>query len=484
MPIDFDWQEGSHPFRAEGVQVQPPPASAPPSLAPASFPAALPHPRPRLSNLALLALGIALGIAAGFAILTYEGQRNARADVAPVIELEQKALAEGDADLYRRLLDDGDPDRQRAILAAQAQTALLAGPAPLKVGRVTLQGDVAEADVSFQYDDRTFHRLESLRLSGDQWRLAPVQVGDWGPVATTTGDNVTLHYRQRDAFLADLAPQMDAIAAAFCRRYSAPTPCRLDISIEPAPDLMPFRPGQGDPSPLALTRYEGPRDPNKAIVLFNRQADGSGDGANLRALARSLGVRSVERLQVTEQVASTSTLGADGALTMRFISPRLVGWSGKTPHPLWWLGLTEAMGETILRRSLGPITGSDQDVYTLWTAARGDVAVWAERLSGVRAPTDEAPLVDADPVLVGAALAAGDPTPRAAARSFALYLHASVGEKDLLSMLAKARQAAVIQDASAIFGKAPADLVAGWRQWQEAQRLATTGDISPGPAAE
>ena len=478
MPIDFDWQEGSHRFHPESVPVQPALSPAPPPRE-----IRVPRAKPRLSNLTLLALGIVLGIIAGVSILTYEGQRNARADVAPVLVLQQQALEQGDSDLYRSLIDDRDPAWQAAMVNAQPQTVLLSDQTPPIVHRVTLQGDLAEADVVFRYDDRAFHRLESLRLTGDQWRLAPVQVGDWGPVATTTGESVTLHYRQRDAFLAELLPQMDAIARTFCRRYAAPSPCRVDLSIEPGPDLLPFLPDQGAATPLALTRFEALGNPGKAAVMLNRQADGAGDDATVRLLAQFLGVPSISQLKVTAQVAPTvpQTAGeapASGTLAVRFISPHLVGWSGKTPHPLWWLALTETLGETILRQTLGPVTGSDQAVYTLWAAARGDVALWAERLSAVPFPNDGQVATETDPAVIGASLAAGDTTQRAAARSFALYLHATVGEKGLLAMLEKAHNTLVIRDASAVFGQTPGDLAAGWRAWEN-ERGQTTADDGP-----
>ncbi len=476
MPIDFDWQEGSHRFHPESAPVQPAPPPAPAS--PRGI--RVPRSRPRLSNLTLLALGIILGITAGIAILTYEGQRNARADVGPVLALQQQALEQGDRDLYSSLIDDRDPTWQAAMADALPQTVLLSDQAPPRLRRVTLQGDLAEADVAFRYDDRPFRRLESFRLTGDQWRLAPVQVGDWGPVATLTGEYVTLRYRQRDAFLAEYLPEMDAIARAFCRRYAAPSPCRVDLSIEPDPDLLPFLPGQGSATPLALTRFEASRNPGKAAVMLNRQATGAGDDAIVRLLAQFLGVQRIRQLRVTAQVAPTipQTEGdaeASGALAMRFISPRLVGWSGKTPHPLWWLALTEAIGETILRQTLGPVTGSDEAVYTLWAAARGDVALWAERLSGVTFPNDGQVAAETAPAVIGASLAAGDSSQRAAARSFALYLHAIAGEKGLLDMLEKARSTPVIRDDSAVFGQTPGDLAVGWREWQSGRRRTADG---------
>ena len=144
-------------------------------------------------------------------------------------------------------------------------------------------------------------------------------------------------------------------------------------------------------------------------------------------------------------------------------SPRLVGVHGQTPHPLWRLALIEAIGDAILRRSLGPITAADEAALTLWAAARGDVALWAERLSGTRLAAPAA--ISPDPAAAGEALVFADPEQRAAARSFALFLHAQYGEEATLALLRQAGQQMATPALFAPIASDPAQLAADWAAW-------------------
>ena len=98
------------------------------------------------------------------------------------------------------------------------------------------------------------------------------------------------------------------------------------------------------------------------------------------------------------------------------VSPRLVGLDGDEPHPLWRLALYEAIGDAVMRRALGPLTGQDTEVYAVWAAARGDVALWAERFSEVT-PRDAQSLPSAGLAAIGQALAEGDARTRGAAQA-------------------------------------------------------------------
>lgn len=400
--LDFQWNEGeAHGFDLKDADYQPPPAVMRAEPAPADPPAIQPHPgsdpKPgsRLGRLGLLAVGIALGMAVGLAVLGWQGQRAARADLTPLFVLQQQALASGDQDIYRSLFDDAQPEYGAAMTAGQNAAALLfdADAAP-RLRRLRIVGDKAEAEVETGYQGRVYRRTETAHLGGGQWRLAPPDPAAWGAVLSEEGENVILHIHRRDASLTTLLPRLEAITQAFCRRYNPPPPCRLDLTLALDAGLLPFQPGEGALPPPTFTALRGPN---------------GGVGINNDAW-------------VTED-----------PLPLRFPSPRLVGLHSRDPHPLWWLGVSEAIGDVIARRAVGPVGGETEAVMTVWAALRGDVSIWAERFSGITLPEEDAGTWPTDPAEIGRSLVASRPGQRQAARSFALLLHARFGEAAALA---------------------------------------------------
>ncbi len=427
--VDFNWHEGDKGFDPEAVEQQPSPRSSQPRRAP-RLAAREQTGGLRLGNLGLLLLGVLLGAAVGVAILTFQGQRNARADLKPVIELQHQALARSDPDLYASLIDPADPDWRESLLAAQTQTALLYDAGPPRVRRVRLQGgaqNTAEVEIEADYKGRPYRHLETFRLVDGQWRLARPQPGDWGETRTAQSEHLTLHYREGDASILAQLPRLEATTRAFCDRYDPPPPCHIELSIEPDPDLLPFHPGQGAWPPPSLAAQAGPAaaTPDSQWITL--------DG-----------------------------VGGD-ALHIRLPSLRFVGLHGRAPHPLWWLAVTEAIGDAILRQALGPITGESGAVLTLWAAARGDVALWSERFSGVLLGAADATAIAVDSASIGGAFTSPTPGPasveqRLAARAFALHLHARFGEADTLAWLHNARGIPVTNDTPLLHDQTPAQL--------------------------
>jgi hypothetical protein len=126
----------------------------------------------------------------------------------------------------------------------------------------------------------------------------------------------------------------------------------------------------------------------------------------------------------------------DGLAPLRFPSPRLVGLNGRQPHPLWWLGVSEAIGDTVARRALGPVRGETEAAMTVWAALAGDVTIWAERLSQTNLP-QTATQPPSDPADIGLSLLSAPSDQRQAARNFALFLHTRFGEAKTLAWLLK-----------------------------------------------
>lgn len=472
--FDFEWHEGDDSFPE---QPSPTPASAispPPATAASPAGAALPAAGFRISNLALLLIGVVLGIGAGFILLGVQGQRNARRDIAPLLALQYRALRQGDADLYASLLGGENEDWRQQQLQALALSARLydLSQAP-KVRQVKLQGDYAEAEVEFQYQGETYRQLQMLRLHDGQWQVAPVDLGGWGELSSASSEHVVLHFRQRDAFLLDHLPHIEATAAAFCERYAPPDPCRIDLGILPDSDLLPFLPGGGAAPLPPYTRYrimgQGARAGDTDFVTINGTGLEMRDPAFRSNILLSLSeVNDARRVYAAQRGAdidrsiSAQRQGGD-TIPLTLISPRLVGLRGETPHPLWWLQLHEAIGDAILRRMLGPVTSTRPAALTVWAAARGDVALWAERFSGVRLADDTS--FQTDPMAVGERVLFDDPRMRQAARSFALFLHAHYGEEQTLALFHAAGDWLAPDGVLAPLQSNPRLLADAWAAW-------------------
>lgn len=524
--VDFNWVDGEVAFdpknidQAQNASYQPPPHaqhSAPPAAA-AARPAVaqtVPAPQagrdvhgsdrdirgnesprqggPRLGRLALLALGITLGMAVGLGVLSWQGQRNARADLAPVFVLLQQALDKGDEDLYGSLIDDATPDFRDALLAGQANTAKLfdAGGGQ-SIHRLRIQGDRAEVEVDAAYRGEPYRRLETLRLADGQWRFAQPDLSTWGDIITEETKNLTLHYYQRDARLPDLLPRLDAAAQAFCRRYNPPPPCHVELTITPDPALLPFRSDEGASPAPSLIAYQSSTYDDYLLVTLDATGREMDDPAFLQGVLDALPrVRDPGDILVLNQsapdaagVASERLFGP--TIPLRVLSPHLVGVHNRDPHPLWWLGVTESIGDVIARRALGPVTGEPDAVLTAWAAARGDVAIWAERFTGVAVrlsahavPSvahDEAQPASAvqswsnDPAVIGMDLALPRGDQRLAARRFALNLHARFGESETLTWLRGLRGQTLTTSSMAMKDQTIDQLRQDWRMWVAAAK--------------
>ncbi len=242
--LDFNWQEGDEGSEKSIDDVQ--------SLS--EF-----GPRPSISRsrhssngsgpslwgyLLLLSVGVALGLVVGFFVLTAIGQYNARADFSPIVELEHQALTQGDRDLYTNLFDPEEQARLEVLTGAfpiSSQLYDIADGAP-KVSNVHLLGDHAEVEIKFNYDEQSYRRLENIRKVDGQWRFTRELFSIWGKFIAAEDEHVTVSYRERDDFLAEHIPQIEATAQFFCDRYRLPDPCQVDLEIRPDGDWLPVVP--------------------------------------------------------------------------------------------------------------------------------------------------------------------------------------------------------------------------------------------------
>ena len=422
--VEFNWDEGDHHFDVAAESQPLPSAKATASSQPGRVKAPrAPRTRPRTSNLVLLLVGILLGVVAGFVILSVQGQSSARSDLAPTIALQYQAQANNDEDLYGSLIDPEDGGWKQAANSILPRVALLAdasSKAP-RVRSVSLQGNNAEVEVDISYEGNTYRRVERLRLVDDQWRLARFAMGDWGAVESQQGRHVTLHYRHRDAFLADALPQIDAIAQSFCDRYAIPRPCRVDLTVEPDPNLLPFLPGEGADSSPGVARYLLGDQGHTGLITINGDGEETTDPAFQKLLLEVLPAGAdPSSLTIASAVGPEDAAIAHERLygrtiPVKIISPRMAGVDGDKPHPLWQLALHEAIGDAVMRRALGPVTADEDTANAVWALARGDAALWAERFSGAQLPGSLPDPSVLNPAAIGAALASGDDTARNAA---------------------------------------------------------------------
>lgn len=480
--LDFNWNEGEDGFDPKNADYQPPPAPMAASRQPSpAEPLPMDAPQmdrgPRVGRLALLALGIALGMVVGLAVLSWQGQAAARADLTPLFTLQQQALAAGDQDLYGSLLDSSIPEFRAAMLAEMATTArVFDEESPPRLRRLRIAGDKADVEVETTYEDsagatRTYRRVETAHRSGGQWRLAPPDPADWGEILTEEGQNVTLHVHQRDADLRRLLPRLDALTQAFCRRYNPPPPCHVDLTLAPDPALLPFRAGAGATPPPPLISYESATYNDFIVISLNGMGQENDDPGFLDIVRTALPqLRGANDLLVLDQSAPNAVSISAERLTgqtipLRFISPRLVGLHRREPHPLWWLGVSESIGDVIARRAMGPVTGEAEAVLTAWSVLRGDVAVWAERFSGVKLPAGDANAWHDDPSDIGIDLAIARTGQRQAARRLALNIHARFGEAKTLAWLLSLRGQMLNDSSTTIDGQTIGQLRQDWLAW-------------------
>ncbi len=436
-------------------------------------------------------------MAVGLAVLSWQGQRAARADLTPLFTLQQQALATGDQDLYGSLFDNSAPAYRTAMMAEMASTAMVFGwrmgdSAPL-LRRLRIAGDKAEVEVETTYEDSAaatlaYRRLETAHRSGGQWRLAPPDPAAWGDILSEEGQNITLHYYERDADLArqygpfdsardGLLSRLDAITQAFCRRYNPPPPCHVDLTLAPDPDLLPFRAGAGASPPPPLISYESATVNDFIVISLNGTGQESDDPGFLDIVRDSLPrVRGAGELLVLDQSAPDAISISAERLTgqtmpLRFLSPRLVGLHRRDPHPLWWLGVSESIGDVIARRAMGPVTGEAEAALTAWSVLRGDVAVWAERFSGVRLPAGDRNVWHDDPSNIGIDLAISRTGQRQAARRLALNMHARFGEAKTLAWLLGLRGQMLRGSSITIDGQTIDQLRQDWLAWLTSARL-------------
>lgn len=466
--IEFVWTEGDEGFVAveSPMVTAPPPTTAPAASSPSSaFP----------GHLALLVVGMILGAAAGLLILMAQGQRQARADLEPVIRLEQQALVQGDADLYRSLLDPADPGWSEALLPTLSSDIRTADVETTpRVRRVYLQGDRAEVEVEFTYDGRPYRRLAMLRRVEDGgWRLArpPTEAVMTGTV--WEGEFLILRAAPDDAFLAAHGPRLEALVAAFCARYRPPSPCRVELTVAADGALLPFRPGAAATPMPPLVTYQAAQASDRLWITLGvgrGEIDPVWRERIRRAWPRLRGLRQLQMIeQSPPEAAQAAQAWLQGSpMPVRVVSPRYVGVHDGDPHPLWWLAVAETVGDVVLRRALGPVTGESAAVLTLWAAARGDVAVWAERFTGVRLPPTDVRLYLDEAEAVGLSVWRDAVAQRAAARAFALLLHVRYGETAFLDWLLGHDEVLWTAEGPSLAERTPAQLAEEWQAWVDA----------------
>ena len=195
-------------------------------------------------------------------------------------------------------------------------------------------------------------------------------------------------------------PEIDAVTQSFCQRYAVPPPCHIDLRIDPNPRLQPFLPGGGAVPPPAISQWRIFGEGDTPLLILNSDGqEGRDPDFQSKLVAYLPQVESINdfysaRKSTQEDVDISFQRLHERTIPVSLLSPRFVGLHGREVHPLWRLALYEAIGDAILRRAMGPVSSEEDAAFTLWAAARGDVAIWAERFAQVILPDESAVRAD------------------------------------------------------------------------------------------
>jgi hypothetical protein len=180
------------------------------------------------------------------------------ADIQSSLALRQRALTEGDAELYDSVLSGSDVGwtmmQQQLFLKnlavsrwplgwhAQAETATILDiqTAPdLKAAEVTVAQQYVITRTDGVEEVVTFQRTDVYRLGRVRWLYSPPDDEFWGEWLSADGRYLTLVYPQRDQALAErLLPDLDAQLAQLCTGVSECGSLHVRLSDEPDSLLM------------------------------------------------------------------------------------------------------------------------------------------------------------------------------------------------------------------------------------------------------
>ena len=166
-------------------------------------------------------------------------------DVQAAVQLELRALQEGDTELYLSLQDDEDGAWLESRRDRLSRGSLLPPPAPgfmattpLTIERTTVIGDRAEVayvrlaglpgGVQYPFRAVSFYRL----MSDGRWVHTAPNAGHAGRLLVWVGPRNDLagHIVQTDLF-EQLAPELELTADAFCELLACPADLRFSLAL-------------------------------------------------------------------------------------------------------------------------------------------------------------------------------------------------------------------------------------------------------------
>jgi len=247
MSVQFDWQVGSDEGRWE-------------TLASRKGGLRLHWPWWAWVVLALVLSGAALG---GYFLLRRryaEKVRMAQFQIQSVIDLEARAFARGDEELYLEQQDIAEqdwsrwqrlrvqPDCPSLLDPAQARRAYCSAALPAEIVSLDLQGEVAWAEV--REGDPPVRRMRFYRRTATGWKHTRPQAGFWREERETRFGLVTVRYYTRDR--PALIPLLDRISSAqhdVCRTTYCPAVSRLEVVfvIDAPPYVHPYLESDSQP---------------------------------------------------------------------------------------------------------------------------------------------------------------------------------------------------------------------------------------------